>query len=66
MFYHILQFIDTFPSLLRPIIKVSYKNTNDTQTITQNKYLKPLNVTFNILSASCSHKILKYTIFKKR
>ena len=57
MFYHILLFIDTFPSLLRPIIKVSSKNTNDTQTITQNKYLKPPNVIVNILSASFSHKI---------
>jgi hypothetical protein len=66
MFYHILLFIDTFPSLLRPIIKVSYKNTNDKQTVTQNKYLKPLNVTVNILNASCSHKISNYALVKNR
>jgi len=66
MFYHILLFIDKFPFLLQPIIKVSYKNTNDTQTITQNKYLKPPNVIDNILSASFSHKISNYAIVKNR
>ena len=34
MFYHIFLFIDTFPSLLRPIIMM-YKDTNDIQTITK-------------------------------
>jgi hypothetical protein len=67
MVYHILLFkYDTFPSLLRPIIKVSYKNTNEIQTITQNKYLKSPNVIINILSASCSHKVLNYTIVKNK
>jgi len=65
MFYHILLFIDTFPSLLRPIIKV-YKNTNDTQTVTQNKYLKSPNVIVNILRASCNRKISNYAIVKNR
>jgi len=43
-----------------------YKNTNDKQIITQNKYLKPLNFTVIILRVSCSHKILNYAIVKNR
>jgi len=48
------------------IIKVSYKNTNHTQIIAQNVYLKPLNIVVNILSTPCSHKKSNYVIVKNK
>ena len=55
-----------FRSLLRPILRASYENTNDIQTVAQNVYLKPPGGTVNILSAPCCNKISNYAVVKKQ
>jgi hypothetical protein len=45
---------------------LSYKNTNNIQTVAQNVQLKPLSVGVNILSASYVHKMSNYFIVTNR
>ena len=41
-------------------IRVSYKKTNNIQSIAQKKPLKPTDITVNILSSPYGHEMLKY------
>ena len=48
------------------IIGVSYRNTNNIQTVAQNVQLKPAQRSVNILSAPYGHKMSNYVIVTNR